>query len=97
MIARAASRNCARILVRDPANPKAPVRELSLRNLKPGGFEESDDVLPPRVVTRQLDAAFDGLGARVSEEELVRPGHRCERRCGWTVIGASPIREAKSA
>jgi len=39
-------RNCARILVRDPANPKAPVRELSLRNLKPGGFGESEDVLP---------------------------------------------------
>jgi len=39
-------RNCTRILVRDPANPKAPVRELSLRNLKPGGFGEDEDVLP---------------------------------------------------
>ena len=31
-------RNCVRILVRDPANPKAPVRELPVRNLRPMGF-----------------------------------------------------------
>jgi len=39
-------RNCVRILVRDPANPKAPVRELPLRNLQPMGFGDTEDVLP---------------------------------------------------
>jgi type VI secretion system protein ImpG len=39
-------RNCVRILVRDPAKPKAPVRELSVRNLEPTGFGENEDVLP---------------------------------------------------
>jgi len=39
-------RNCSRILVRDPANPKAPVRELPARNLEPTGFAEHEDVLP---------------------------------------------------
>ncbi|HVN21283.1 MAG TPA: type VI secretion system baseplate subunit TssF [Dongiaceae bacterium] len=39
-------RNCARILVRDPLKPKAPVRELSVRNLRPLGFGENEDVLP---------------------------------------------------
>ena len=39
-------RNCVRILVRDPANPKAPAHELAVRHLKPGGFGEEDDVLP---------------------------------------------------
>ncbi|HYM75938.1 MAG TPA: type VI secretion system baseplate subunit TssF [Candidatus Dormibacteraeota bacterium] len=39
-------RNCVRILVRDPAKPKSPVRELSVRNLQPVGFGENEDVLP---------------------------------------------------
>jgi len=39
-------RNCVRILARDPLNPKAPVRELALRNFQPGGFGQDDDVLP---------------------------------------------------
>lgn len=39
-------RNCVRILVRDPLKPKAPVRELSARNLQPMGFDENEDVLP---------------------------------------------------
>jgi len=39
-------RNCVRILLRDPAKPKAPVREISLRNLQPMGFGENEDVLP---------------------------------------------------
>jgi type VI secretion system protein ImpG len=39
-------RNCVRILLRDPANPKAPVREISARNLQPRGFGENEDVLP---------------------------------------------------
>ncbi|HXJ88533.1 MAG TPA: type VI secretion system baseplate subunit TssF [Candidatus Binatia bacterium] len=39
-------RNCVRILVRDPAKPKAPVREIPVRNLEPLGFGENEDVLP---------------------------------------------------
>jgi type VI secretion system protein ImpG len=39
-------RNCARILLRDPAKPKSPVREISARNLQPMGFAEGEDVLP---------------------------------------------------
>jgi len=39
-------RNCARILVRDPLKPKAPILELSARNLEPMGFGEDEDVLP---------------------------------------------------
>src|SRR5215472_19216998 len=39
-------RNCVRILLRDPAKPKAPVREISTRNLQPLGFGEGEDVLP---------------------------------------------------
>ncbi len=39
-------RNCVRILLRDPANPKAPVRELPVKNLQPMGFGETEDVLP---------------------------------------------------
>lgn len=39
-------RNCVRILVRDPGNPKSPVRELPVRNLEPMGFAENEDVLP---------------------------------------------------
>jgi type VI secretion system protein ImpG len=39
-------RNCVRILVRDPANPKTPIRELPARNLQPMGFGEDEDVLP---------------------------------------------------
>ena len=39
-------KNCARILVRDPANPRTPPRELSPRNLRPIGFAEDEDVLP---------------------------------------------------
>jgi type VI secretion system protein ImpG len=38
-------RNCTRIFVRDPANPKIPPRELPLRNLHPMGFGEDEDVL----------------------------------------------------
>jgi type VI secretion system protein ImpG len=39
-------RNCVRILLRDPANPKALPRELSVRNLEPMGFGDNEDVLP---------------------------------------------------
>ena len=39
-------RNCVRILVRDPVNPKTPLRELPVRNLEPMGFAENEDVLP---------------------------------------------------
>jgi len=39
-------RNCTRIVVRDPLNPKMPARELSTRNLRPMGFGEDEDVLP---------------------------------------------------
>jgi len=39
-------RNCVRILLRDPAKPKAPVREIPVRNLQPVGFAENEDVLP---------------------------------------------------
>jgi type VI secretion system protein ImpG len=39
-------RNCVRILLRDPAKPKSPVREISARNLQPMGFSENEDVLP---------------------------------------------------
>ena len=39
-------RNCVRILLRDPSKPKAPVREISARNLQPMGFGENEDVLP---------------------------------------------------
>ncbi|HET9409545.1 MAG TPA: type VI secretion system baseplate subunit TssF [Candidatus Sulfotelmatobacter sp.] len=38
--------NCVRILVRDPLNPKAPVRELPARSLQPMGFGEDEGVLP---------------------------------------------------
>jgi type VI secretion system protein ImpG len=37
--------NCTRILVRDPANPRAQPRELPVRNLRPMGFGEEEDVL----------------------------------------------------
>lgn len=39
-------RNCSRILVRDPEKPKAPPRELAVRNLRPMGFGEDEGVLP---------------------------------------------------
>ncbi|MGA9389774.1 MAG: type VI secretion system baseplate subunit TssF [Candidatus Sulfotelmatobacter sp.] len=39
-------KNCVRILVRDPSNPKAGVRELPAKNLQPMGFAEDEDVLP---------------------------------------------------
>jgi type VI secretion system protein ImpG len=39
-------RNCDRVLVRDPANSKAPVRELATDSLQPVGFAEDEDVLP---------------------------------------------------
>jgi type VI secretion system protein ImpG len=39
-------RNCVRILLRDPARPKAPLYEISARNLQPMGFGENEDVLP---------------------------------------------------
>jgi type VI secretion system protein ImpG len=39
-------RNCVRILLRDPLNPKAPVREIPTKNLRPMGFAEEEDVLP---------------------------------------------------
>jgi type VI secretion system protein ImpG len=38
-------RNCTRIVLRDPANPRMPPRELSVRNLRPMGFGEDEDVL----------------------------------------------------
>lgn len=39
-------KNVARIVIRDPDNPRAPVRELSVRNLRPMGFGENEDVIP---------------------------------------------------
>jgi type VI secretion system protein ImpG len=39
-------RNCVRILLRDPANPKTPMREVPVKNLQPMGFGETEDVLP---------------------------------------------------
>lgn len=39
-------RNCIRIVLRDPDNPKTPPRELPVKNLQPAGFDESEDVLP---------------------------------------------------
>jgi len=39
-------KNCVRILLRDPSNPKAGVRELPPKNLQPMGFAEDEDVLP---------------------------------------------------
>jgi type VI secretion system protein ImpG len=39
-------RNCVRVLVRDPSNPKSPVRELPPQCLQPMGFGENEDVLP---------------------------------------------------
>jgi type VI secretion system protein ImpG len=39
-------RNCTRIVVRDPANPKMQPRELPVRSLRPMGFGEEEDVLP---------------------------------------------------
>jgi type VI secretion system protein ImpG len=38
-------RNCSRIVLRDPANPRTPPRELPVRNLRPMGFGEDEDVL----------------------------------------------------
>jgi type VI secretion system protein ImpG len=38
-------RNCGRIVLRDPANPRTPPRELPVRNLRPMGFGEDEDVL----------------------------------------------------
>ncbi|MGO9272163.1 MAG: type VI secretion system baseplate subunit TssF [Terriglobia bacterium] len=39
-------RNCTRVIVRDPANPKAPPRELPAQSLRPVGFGEDEAVLP---------------------------------------------------
>ena len=39
-------KNVARILVRDPENPRAAAREISVRNLQPMGFADKEDVLP---------------------------------------------------
>jgi len=39
-------RYCTRVMVRDPANPKAQPRELSIQNLHPVGFGEDEAVLP---------------------------------------------------
>ena len=39
-------RNCTRVVVRDPANPKAPPRELPAQSLGPVGFGEDEAVLP---------------------------------------------------
>lgn len=39
-------RDCTRIVVREPGNPKAKVIELPARNLRPMGFREDEDVLP---------------------------------------------------
>ena len=42
--------------------------------------EERDDVVPLRVVLRQLERRLVRLGARVAEERPVRPRHRRNRR-----------------
>jgi type VI secretion system protein ImpG len=39
-------KNCLRIVLRDPANPKAPPRYLPNGNLRPIGFAEDEAVLP---------------------------------------------------
>ena len=39
-------KNVARILVRDPDNPRTPPREISVRGLQPMGFADNEDVLP---------------------------------------------------
>ncbi len=39
-------KNCIRILVRDPENPKFVARELPVRNLRPVGFNDREDVIP---------------------------------------------------
>ena len=39
-------RNCTRVMVRDPANPKTQPRELPAQSLRPAGFGEDEAVLP---------------------------------------------------
>jgi len=39
-------RNCTRIIIRDPANPKILPQELTAQNLRPMGFAEEEGVLP---------------------------------------------------
>src|SRR5208337_5226001 len=39
-------RNCTRVIVRDPGNPKAQPHELPVQSLRPVGFGEDEGVLP---------------------------------------------------
>jgi type VI secretion system protein ImpG len=39
-------RNCTRVIVRDPGNPKAQPHELPVQSLRPVGFGEDEAVLP---------------------------------------------------
>jgi len=39
-------RNCTRVIVRDPTNPKAQPLELPVQNLRPVGFGDDEAVLP---------------------------------------------------
>ena len=70
-------RNCTRILVRDPANPKTPPRELPVRNLRPMGFGEDEDVLcyPQR--------SF--VGYRLLQEYFAFPGKVFLPQSEWTI------------
>src|SRR5262249_23463488 len=42
--------------------------------------KEGDDVLPLRMVTRQLERAFHGFGARIPIVNAMRAGHRSDLR-----------------
>jgi type VI secretion system protein ImpG len=75
-------RNCDRILVRDPSNQKAPVRELTKNSLQPVGFAEDEDVLPyPR-------RSF--VGYRLLQEYFALP----EKFFFITLKGLSTVRQA---
>lgn len=75
-------RNCVRILLRDPSKPKAPVREISARNLQPMGFGENEDVLPyPR-------RSFSGY--RLLQEYFAFP----EKYFFMSLNGLSPLQRA---
>lgn len=75
-------RNCTRIVVRDPSNPRAPVRELPVRNLRPMGFGEDEDVLQyPR-------RSF--LGYRLLQEYFAFP----EKFFFLTISGLSELARA---
>ena len=51
------------------------------------GAQKGDDVLAAGVVARQFEGAFDGLGAGVAVEKLVRSGHGRDGREPVSQIG----------